>query len=335
MCYKNYFILTALFLPIITFAQLPHFDEQTQRPAPDYSLEANWSALPFRWDAADEVPRPEKWISDSLKDVDVFFIYPTLYMKGDYWNADVADKKLNRKLDSKPIRYQATVFNNSCRVFAPRYRQAIVDVFYHDNEDGKKALDFAYEDVKRAFEYYLKHYNNGRPIIIASHSQGTTHSRRLLKDYFDGKPLSKQLVAAYAIGYTITDSMYTDLKMCTSPTETGCFISWLSFKSGFEPKGTFSMKAQSLNPLTWTRDTAFVGREKNLGSIGIGFNHRHTHATSAIIHHNEFGGTYLWIKTRTPFIPLLKNMHIADYNLFWYDIRENVKVRIASFKAKK
>ena len=53
------------------------------------------------------------------------------------------------------------------------------------------------EDVKAAFQYYLEHYNNGRPIIIASHSQGTTHAKRLLKEFFDGTALQHQLVAAY------------------------------------------------------------------------------------------------------------------------------------------
>jgi hypothetical protein len=45
--------------------------------------------------------------------------------------------------------------------------------------------------VKTAFLYYLQHYNNGRPIIIASHSQGATHGKRLLKEFFDGKELQK------------------------------------------------------------------------------------------------------------------------------------------------
>lgn len=322
-------------MPLINCAQLPEFDSQTPHPPPDYAVEANWAALPFRSDAADEVPKPEKWISDSLKEVDVFYIHPTMYGKGKYWNADVADKKQNAKVDSKPIRYQATVFNESCRIYAPRYRQAIVDVFYHETPDGQKALDLAYEDVKRAFEYYLEHYNNGRPIIIASHSQGTCHSRRLLKDYFDGKPLSRQLVAAYAIGFTVRESMYTNLKMCDSPTETGCFVSWMSFKAGYEPTQNFSKLAQSLNPLTWTSNPLPAGRENNLGSKGISFNRRFSHATSAIIHDNGQGGTILWIKTRTPLIPLLKNMHIADYNLFWYDIRQNVKDRINAYNSVK
>ena len=70
------------------------------------------------------------------------------------------------------------------------------------------AFATAYADIKAAFEYYLKNYNHGRPIIIASHSQGSTHALHLLKDYFENKPLQKQLVAAYIVGMTIPTEFF-------------------------------------------------------------------------------------------------------------------------------
>ncbi len=329
------FVLLLCCIAEISFSQqLKSFDTETHYPAPDYSLQQNWSALPFRTDAADKVPKGETWIHDSLKKVDVFYIHPTMYGKGMHWNASVNDEKINRKVDNKPVRFQATVFNESCRVYAPRYRQAIVDVFYKTTTDGEKALNLAYEDVKTAFEYYLKNYNNGRPFIIASHSQGTCHSRRLLKEYFDGKPLSKQLIAAYAIGYTINDSMYTTLKMCNSATETGCYISWLSYKAGYEPTGNFSKYAQSINPVSWTQNRDLIDKEKGLGTMGAKFGSKFLNRTAAQIHDNGSGGSILWVHTTVPLLRLLKNMHIIDYNLFWYDIRHNVKQRIEAFDRK-
>jgi hypothetical protein len=47
--------------------------------------------------------------------------------------------------------------------------------------------------VKDAFEYYLKNYNNGRPIIIAGHSQGSGHGARILKDYLMEKNFKSYL----------------------------------------------------------------------------------------------------------------------------------------------
>src|SRR5580693_8188456 len=149
---KSFNLLAFVLMTAVLQAQ--SFDPAKQPAAPDYSLESNWSALPFRVDAADIIPDDEKWINDSLKDVDVFYIYPTIYMAGSTWNEDLSNKKLNKRIDNKPVKYQASVFNASCRVYVPRYRQAIIKAFF-DKKNGDQALDFAYEDVKRAFQYYL------------------------------------------------------------------------------------------------------------------------------------------------------------------------------------
>ena len=43
----------------------------------------------------------------------------------------VGEKKLNKKIDNKPVRYQASVFNQSCRVYAPRYRQSAIKAWIY------------------------------------------------------------------------------------------------------------------------------------------------------------------------------------------------------------
>ena len=70
----------------------------------------------------------------------------------------------------------------------------------YTSNGGKKAGEIAYDDIRRAFIYYLNNFNNGRPIIIAGHSQGAYHCKTLLKEFFDGKELQNQLVAAYLPG---------------------------------------------------------------------------------------------------------------------------------------
>lgn len=330
---KHLTLAFLIILPILSICQNQPFDEQTPPTAPDYALKENWAALPFRYDAADAIPKQETWKNDSIKEVDVFYVHPTMYIKGKQWNADVSDRRMNKKVDTKPVHFQASVFNKTCRVYAPRYRQAVVSVFYDKTEDGEKALELAYSDVKRAFDYYLEHYNQGRPIIIASHSQGTRHCRKLLQEYFDGTKLQEKLVAAYVIGFTVNEGMYKTLKMCDDATETGCFVTWMSYKKGYEPDGTFHRTTESVNPLTWTTDTTFVDASKSLGSVVLNLNKKYTNKTGASIHHKD--GLYLWVKSKAPWMPLFKNMHILDYNLFWYDIRQNVKDRVAAYQAKK
>ena len=70
-------------------------------------------------------------------------------------------------------------------------------------EEGLKALDFAYEDIRNAFIYYLKNFNDNKPFIIASHSQGTVHAKRLISEFIDGKELQKKLIAAYLVGIKV------------------------------------------------------------------------------------------------------------------------------------
>lgn len=317
-----YTIGIAFFWTQAILAQMPAFDPTMQPAKPNYAEPENWAALPFRVDAANEIPKKEIWLNDSLKDVDVFYIYPTIYTKGETWNASLQDKKLNDKIDRLPVRLQASCFNETARVYAPRYRQAIVDVFYHKSDDGNKALDLAYEDVRSAFDYYLAHYNKGRPIIIASHSQGTVHAKRLLHDYFDGKPLQKKLVAAYLVGFNVPENSYSSIPRCQDSSQVGCHVSWMSVRWGWEPQGDFFKNSVSTNPLAWTADTVKVSRKQGIGGIFLSPRRKYKHANTVQVHKS-----YLWVRTQIPFFVFFKNQHILDYNLFWYDIRHNAALR--------
>ena len=73
---------------------------------------------------------------------------------------------------------------------------------------GEGAWEIAYQDIKNAFQYFLKHFNKGKPIIIASHSQGSMHAIRLTEEFFDQKPLQNQLVVAYLIGTRILPDQF-------------------------------------------------------------------------------------------------------------------------------
>lgn len=325
---KTFLLYALLLSSIVCVAQPGMFNAAQQPAAPDYSLQSSWSVLPFRQDEGDRIPRGEQWISDSLKQTDVFYIYPTLYMKGNTWNEDLSDQYLNHRIDTKPVRYQATVFNASCRVYVPRYRQAHIQAFY-DRQEGDKALDFAYQDVKRAFQYYLDHYNQGRPFIIASHSQGSHHARRLLHEMIDTTNLRYKMVAAYVVGFAIDDTMYRFLKPCTEPGQTGCYVTWASYKMNYDPGTTMLAGNVCINPVSWTPTSQPVAAQQSKGGMLLSFKKKYSRACSTQIYHN-----ILWVRTRMPIVQTMKNLHIADYNLFWFDIRYNVAQRVAAFLKK-
>lgn len=313
------------------------YDFKSFNGIPDYSNLNYWASHPWKTDPADNIPLSTK---DKNKDslADIFFIYPTTYIDASMpmgWNADIDNMELNKKTDNSTILYQASVFNQHCRVFAPRYRQANLKAFYTtDKLTAKKAFDLAYEDVQNAFEYYLKNYNHDRPIIIASHSQGTLHAARLLREYFENKPLNRKLICAYIIGLPVFTNYFKELQPCKDSTSTGCFITWRTFKEDYVPEFVKNEKesAYVINPLTWTLDENFAASNLNKGGILRDFNKVIPGLVHAQIH-----GSILWVNKPKFFgniFLIMKNYHIADYNLFYMNIRENVKTRIQSYLLK-
>jgi hypothetical protein len=247
-------------------------------------------------------------------------------------NPLISDADLNAKTDYSSILYQASVFNGSCLVYAPRYRQAHISAFYtKDTLASQAAFELAYRDIKSAFEYYLQHHNNNRPIIIASHSQGTLLAGRLLKEYFENKPLSNQLVVAYLWGMPIPPNYFNQLPLCTDSTKTNCFVGWRLFKMGYIPSFIKKEKYVSLavNPLSWKSDSTYVGRSNHKGAVLFNFNKVYAHTQGARIHKG-----IVWIdRPKFPFSFLYrkKNYHAGDINLFYLDIRKNVQERIDHF----
>lgn len=297
----------------------------------DYSNINNWAAHPWKWDYADSVPASirNQYNPDTTK-ADIFFVHPTTYTdlsKPFGWNAPVNNAAINQETDEGTILFQASIFNEVGRLFAPRYQQANLEAYFTINfAAGRRALNNAYEDVKAAFEYYLANYNNGRPIVIASHSQGSTHSQRLIKDFFDNKPLQSQLVVAYVIGMDVDPGQYSSLQECTRPSQNGCICSWRSYEEGTVPLYIQLEQFNSIvtNPLTWDSRKPSAPRSQNLGTTLGDFNLITPRIASA-----EARAKVLWVKTE-PFsdrIPT-EDFHIADMNLYYMNIRKNVKARV-------
>ena len=236
---------------------------------------------------------------------------------------------MNESVDNSTILNQASAFNGSGKIYAPRYRQAHYHVYVTtDKDDKKKSLDVAYSDVKASFEYYLKNYNQGRPIVIASHSQGTTHATRLIKEFFDNKPLQNKLVCAYIIGLPVPENYYITIPVCKDSAATGCLVSWRTYQRGYEIKQE-NLKAVVVNPLNWTMDTSFIPAKQNIGGVLLKFNKIIPQVVDANIHNN-----ILWTSKPNVFGKILfnkKNYHVGDINLFYMNIRQNVKTRISSY----
>lgn len=312
------------------------FDPKVTPPAPDYGQLSAWAAHPKKNDAADRIPFGAPFQDQQAEaQVDVFFIHPTIYgaePKGIYlWNGDIQDEELNRQVDESTILNQASVFNGTCRVYAPRYRQAHYSVFLtSDSSANRQALALAYDDVKQAFLKYLKTENEGRPFVIASHSQGTLHARRLLQELIDGKPLHKQMITAYLVGIAVQPDAFNEILPSETPDHVGGFTSWNTYHTGYYPPyhANGLKSAFCVNPITWTTTQDVISHKNNPGGVGLKFKWVNTPA-DAQVHEGM-----VWI--HQPYVPgriflRTKIWHRADINLYWGSMRENVALRTKTY----
>ncbi|MGH1336422.1 MAG: DUF3089 domain-containing protein [Aureispira sp.] len=304
------------------------FAQERLAEAPNYALAKDWHEASRRF---------------TKKKVDVFFVHPTTYIKARYWNQPLDHVHTNWRTRVLSSCYQTSAFYEDCNIFMPKYRQAAFYSFVDKKRNGEQALEVAYQDVKKAFAYYWAHHNNGRPFILAGHSQGSLHSQRLLAELMQDSVIRQQLVTAYAIGWPVTKQSIVDqprLSVCSTATQTGCLISWNAQDSNAKTTIKDALKIQEeivcVNPLSWTTDTNYVDRTYNKGALMPNLRLKKDevllHYTDAQIKGDLLLTTPNPSKQRLQ-MPLAKgNYHIYDYNFFYHNIKANIKTRIEAHK---
>lgn len=214
---------------------------------------------------------PYYWLSQPSADkpVDVFYVYPTVSSNATGF-MDVNSVN-ERALAQGIFAAQASVYEPDANVFAPYYRQMSTQVAVEPGSLATDTKEFkrGAVDVERAFDYYIEHLNEGRPFIIAGHSQGTMALIELIKNRFgDDADLRSRLVAAYLIGYTVTgaDLAAAGLTAAQGANDTGVVVTY-NTQSPTSAGGPMLMAgAHCINPLTWTTDDAYAPASENLGA---------------------------------------------------------------------
>ena len=321
------------------------FDTALLPLAPDYTTRSPWAAWPGENSPANSRPSGTK-VSSKLSGTSVFFVHPTSYLKKDNWNQPLPDEDANWIVDHRILRHQASVFNGCCEIYAPRYRQATFFSFMDDQGNGQRALDIAYQDVERAFDQFLSQLNPKQAFILAGHSQGTLHSTRLLRERIAGKPLQKRMVAAYLVGFSVTENQLGDIPVCNTAIDTGCVVGWNTVDG--DSKGLFPELENALcvNPLLWNASRDYADHSLNQGAIGYPrygrakddedyteMNLEIAAADAQCINNGMLSISEL----KSEFFPSRMpggSLHIYDYSLFHMNIRNNVNDRIASHTSK-
>ena len=314
-----------LFLSCKPLYQTSNFNLNTAPPTPDYSLSENWAVLP------DQIPPVLEEVIDKgpTKKADVFFVYPTLFTdkKDSSWNADYTKDSIRNEVIEKSAVFQASAWCKAANLYLPFYRQAHYRIFVEPYaSQGQEAGLLAYQDIKNAFEYYLKHYNQGKPIIIAAHSQGSLHAKKLVQEFFDDKPLQSKLIAAYLIGVKIQNSMFKKIKELKTPAATGGFVSWNTYKKNKLPKKykEWYKGGVATNPITWD-SKKYATEAQHLGVLN---SNKKLYPNSLSL--EVIDGMVWSIVPKIPkrfLLSFVKNYHFADINLFWADIEQNAVLR--------
>lgn len=299
-------------------------------PGPDYSSAENWAYLE----------------TDKTAAADVFFTCPTVYGGGEGdENMPLSDGEA-RESFLGATNMEKGIYDAESRFFAPYYRQAGLSVYELPAEEREPYLALAYEDVRAAFDYYLEHYNEGRPIIVAGFSQGADMCLRLLKDRFADEEVNRLLVACYAIGWSITEeeiAEYPHLRFATGEDDTGVIISFNSEAESVTdsiliPEGTRTL---AINPLNWRTDSTPAGKEANLGACFTNY------SGDIVSEIPQLTGAYidpvrgaLKVTDVTPeeYPPGLSIFpegvyHLYDYQFFYRNLQQNVAVRLDAYLA--
>jgi hypothetical protein len=221
-----------------------------------------WTSCQTRQTANEWVPaEPDyqdstQWyITDRQAAADLFYIIST--ETGDYQlpdgetchYADTYGDSLRLPLYGEMLGVD-TLVSGYLNYYSPYYRQCSLQSFESDSLAAAR-MPLALGDVRRAFGHYLKHYNDGRPFILAGFSQGAHIMMELLKEM--DNDTYRRMIAAYAIGITIpgADSHIVAAK---GADDTGVTICYNSVRdTGCAMRG-WSKSSIAINPVNWMTD---------------------------------------------------------------------------------
>lgn len=309
----------------------------------DYSNKNNWVHLPKNID----------------KEVDTFFVYPTVYInpKPDAPAIVPVEDELLRASVMTHFNEAPQAFVDLTNLYEPYYRQSNLCAL--SGLDQRGFMEFQYReqrtDIYAALDYYFEHYNQGRPFILAGHSQGSMMLKIALRDYFlEHVDYLERMVAAYVLGYSITtDDLEANpaLRFAEGADDTGVIVSWNieGPENKHENNITVMKNALAINPLNWKRDETYAPASENKGDrlpvvkedefLPSEFEqHRPGLADAQLdVERGVVVCTKLADRYVTPVIPGDDNLfgpaslHLVDYTAYWDNLRENIQTRTKAF----
>lgn len=300
---------------------------------------ASVDALPTSPDYNDTT---QWYISNRQGDADIFYIIST--ETGDYTLADgITYHYANTYNDSVrgPLYAEMlgvdTLISGKLNYFSPYYRQCSLQSFT-DDSTATMRMTVPLDDVRRAFDYYQKNLNNGRPFILAGFSQGAMLMIELMKDM--SEDTYHRMIAAYAIGTTITQAKMNDCPQIVpaqGASDTGVTICYNSVKDASCAMKGWGKSAVAINPVNWRTD----GKSATLITEPSPLLPVDKQKKDKLTVQLDMASGFLFVDgyTATDYVlPLIGkegNYHSREIWLYRDQLRENMNLRAKEFNKKK
>ena len=178
-------------------------------------------------------------VANANAPIDCFYVYPTVS------NDPGGNSDMNAGPEEQSVTFaQFSPLRTQCRMFAPLYRQITLAALRSrfTGTPMKADAGMAYGDVVAAWNHYLAHDNKGRGVVLIGHSQGARMITELVAREVEGKPVQKQIVSVIPIGSNLmvpkgqdVGGNFKSTPLCRSASQTGCAISWVSFRANTPP----------------------------------------------------------------------------------------------------
>ena len=207
--------------------------------------------------------------------------------------------------------------------YCPYYRQISLNVWMDGEVAVEELFPLSMEDISAAFDYYMDNYNEGRPFVLAGFSQGGKAVVELVKHA--PAEVLERMVAAYAIGYRISDEeveQYPQLHPATDSTGTGTIISYNSVASPEAACAVLSPSDVCINPVNWTTD-----------AVPAALNDSVTVTVDTLSHLLIVDGLdpeHYYAPSLASTFPL-GNYHLQELTLYQEHLRRNTALRVRNF----
>ena len=283
------------------------------------------------------------WYScgDESHAADVFYVYPTVstisFVDNDSsWYADITLPEARMEANGNQ-RFNKMLYGEY-NFYAPYYRQMIFEAYSQPALVLDSLARFAANDVNDAFQYYMSHYNHGRPFFLIGHSQGSQMLIELLKHGMTSAQ-RQQMVAAYCIGYHVTAEELAAYPEALKPATDSLMQGLIIFNSVTDTAAISRVSrgdVVGINPVTWTMTTDTIPAEFHLGMA------KYNDTRDSVLIVPCPTRTYLYHHTAVcpdldpemVFIPSYEamfpkgNLHFADSWLFGGNVVENMRCRL-------